>query len=407
MKKYITIFPFIYINIKDNNTLFYNTLSGNSIVFRDNECVAQLAKALEENNFACLIEEEQVNILNQSDFFNILLEKNIGYHIDSEKLPVLPFTTQCIDINDKRLVTDFKNHEHLLENVREVTFYLNNFTSVNSPSMLYKAHHQFLFPIYEKETKELNLTNIISVLEEIKGSPININIIGGNILEYSNYYDLINELNDSKHNIFYYFHYFDLINTERIDMLSVINDKAIKVILVDFPFVRNEFSKWSKIIKQDNSRVEFIVENEEQINETEQIISEFDIKNYMFHPYYNGMNIDFFKENVFVNEDDILEVKESLFELVIKKISNPSFFGKLIFNADGKIFTSFNVPAIGNINDFKFKNLIFGLLEDENSLWRVNKTMVEPCKNCIYNILCPPISNYDYFMNKYNLCTVK
>ena len=112
------------------------------------------------------------------------------------------------------------------------------------------------------------------------------------------------------------------------------------------------------------------------------------------------------KENVFVNEDDILEIKESLFELATKKISNPSFFGKLIFNADGNIFTSFNFPPIGNINELNIKNLIFNLLEDENSSWRVNKAQIEPCSNCIYNLLCPPISNYELVLGQNNLCHI-
>jgi len=407
MKKYITVFPFIHINIKDNNTLFYNTLSRSNAVFTNNDAIAQIAKKLEESNLTCMVEEEQINVLKQNNFFKILLLNNFGYYVDAEKLPVPPFTTRCIDVNDTRLVTNFKNHEYLLENVRELTFYLNNFASAKNQTKVRKAHYQFLFPVYDEEKKELNLKEIISIIKVIGNHQININITGGNILEYSNFYELINELNNCRHNVFYYFHYLDLVNSDNNKLLSAISQKTIKVILVDFPFELKEFVKWNEIIKQDGVRIEFIVENEEQITEAEQIISEFAINDHMFRPYYNGENIKFFKENVFVSERDIIEVKESLFDLATKKISNPSFFGKLIFNTDGNIFTSFNFPAIGNINNLNLKNLIFELLEDENSIWRVNKTIVEPCNNCIYNLLCPPISNYEYLINKHNLCNVK
>ena len=407
MKKFITTFPFIHINTKNNNTLFYNTLSGNSIVFRKNEPISLLAKRLEENNFACTIEEDQISSLEQNNFFNLLLENNIGYSIDAEKLQSLPFTTQCIDFSDNQLEKNIKKHEYLLENIREITFYLNNFTTAKSHSKLHKAHHQFLFPVCEEQAEEIKITNIQSILKETENNSININIIGGNILESSNYQDIVSELNNCSHNVFYYFHYLDLINQEYKNLLSAISEKTTKVILVVFPFVRGKFMKWDEIIKRDGVKVEFVVENEEQITEAEQIISEFEIKDYLFRPYYNGINIDFFKENVFVNEVDILEVKESLFDLATKKISNPSFFGKLIINADGNIFTSFNFPSIGNINNLNLKNLIFNLLEDENSVWRVNKTVVEPCKNCIFNILCPPISNYELVLDQNNLCTVK
>jgi pseudo-rSAM protein len=244
------------------------------------------------------------------------------------------------------------------------------------------------------------------MLKEIENIPININIIGGNIFEYSNYQELIAALNQSWHNVFYYFHYSDFTHPESIDKLSAIREKTIKVLLIDFPFVQNEFVKWEEVIKQHIQKVECIVENDEQIAEAEQIISQFEITDYMFRPYYNGLNIDFFKGNVFLNEEDILEVKESLFELATKKISNPAFFGKLIFNADGNIFTSFNFPSIGNINNFNIRHLIFNLLEDENSSWRVNKTVVTPCKDCIFNLLCSPISNYELVIRQNNLCHV-
>jgi len=407
MKKFITIFPFIHINTKNNNTLFYNTLSGNGIVFRENAPISLLAKKLEENNFACTIEEDQISILDQNNFFNVLLENNIGYSIDVEKLQSLPFTTQCIDFRDNQLEKNIKKHEYLLENIREITFYLNNFTSATSHSKRSKLlHHQFIFPICEEEAKEINLIKVKSILKEVEGNPIIVNIVGGNILESFNYQDIVNELNNNSHNVFYYFHYSDLMNSDNINLLSGISEKAIKVILVDFPFEQSEFMKWNEMIKRDGVKVEFIVENEEQITEAEQIISKYEIVNYMFRPFYNGENIDFFKENVFVNEEDALAVKESLFDLATKKISNPSFFGKLIFNADGNIYTSFNFPPIGNINNVNIKNMIFNLLEDENSVWRVNKTVVEPCKNCIYNLLCPPISNYEYFIKKFDLCNL-
>ncbi len=30
---------------------------------------------------------------------------------------------------------------------------------------------------------------------------------------------------------------------------------------------------------------------------------------------------------------------------------------------------------------------------------------VEPCKDCVFNSLCPPISNYEHVMGKHDLCS--
>jgi pseudo-rSAM protein len=406
MKKYVTIFPFVHINIKHTNTLFYNTISGHSAVFISNEFVAQLANTLLKSNYACLVEDDQINELKQYDFFNLLLKNNLGYYIDAKKLHELPFTTQCIDINDERVISNFKMNENILENIREITLYLNNFTNAKSHS-LNKAHQQFLYPIYEEEKKELDMTYIKVILNKFENNPLNLNIIGGNILKYSNFKELTKELNNSWHNTFYYFHYSDLIASRNKKLFSSINNKAVKIILIDFPLLQAEFIKWKDAFREENVKVEFIVEGESQIIEAEEVISQFDITNYMFRPYYNETNIEFFKENVFVNEEDIRKVKEDLFTLVTKKISNPVFFGKLIFNTDGQIFTNFNFPAIGNIKESNIEKLVFDLLEDANSPWRVNKPLIHPCNNCIYNILCPPISNYEFALKRNNFISVR
>ncbi|MBE9468407.1 MAG: hypothetical protein IMY72_08845 [Bacteroidetes bacterium] len=38
--------------------------------------------------------------------------------------------------------------------------------------------------------------------------------------------------------------------------------------------------------------------------------------------------------------------------------------------------------------------------------WFKLRTNTKPCCNCLYNTLCPPISNYEYALGKYNLCNV-
>jgi pseudo-rSAM protein len=209
------------------------------------------------------------------------------------------------------------------------------------------------------------------------------------------------------HNIFYFFHYTDLKTEVQKRYLSLINENETKTIFIDFPVMEIWLKKWEKIFEQENVQFEFIIESDSHISEAETIISTFDIQNYHFRPFYNGNNFQFFQENVFVSEDDILTVKESIFGLLTKKISNPAFFGKLTVDACGNIFTNTNLPSVGNIDDLELKQIIYEQITDDNSVWLKNKYGVEPCKNCIYNLLCPPISNYDYIFNQHDLCTVK
>ncbi|MCL2413707.1 MAG: hypothetical protein FWC94_00425 [Bacteroidales bacterium] len=43
---------------------------------------------------------------------------------------------------------------------------------------------------------------------------------------------------------------------------------------------------------------------------------------------------------------------------------------------------------------------------DENTAWRKTRTE-KPCSECLYQYLCPPPSNYEFAIGKFNLCTAK
>ena len=267
-----------------------------------------------------------------------------------------------------------------------------------------KSPKQFLFPIYESPTSELLLSKIENVIRKIEINKLNINILGGNIFRYSQIESLIKFLNKTTFNIFYYFHYKDWIEEHSPQILPLISENDIKIILIDFPFEEAQFKLWEKIVEQKNVRIEFIVENDEQMEEAEMIINRFKLNKCIFRPYYNGVNYDFFKENVFVNEEDILSVKESLFELVAKKISSPAFFGKITIDAHENIYSNINLPPVSSIECIDLERLIYDLISDEDSIWLKSKFKEKPCNKCIYNLLCPPISNYEIVLGQNNLC---
>jgi len=411
MELFLTVYPFVYISKYNNDTLFYNTISGESAIFKDNIFIAELARNLEEQEYACVINKVEIDELNKVDFLKILVEKNLGYYIDKQRLKISPVTTRCVEINNQNFVAQFRNNEYIMENLREITFHINNemgnqITSTRQLKNL-KSPKQFLFPIYESPTSELLLSKIEKVIEKIEINKLNINIIGGNIFRYSQIESLINFLNKTTFNIFYYFHYKDWIEEHSQRILPLINEHDIKIILIDFPFKEAQFKLWEAVVEQKNVRIEFIVENNDQMEEAEMIINRFKLNNCIFRPYYNGDNYDFFKENVFVNEEDILSVKESLFELVAKKISNPTFFGKFTIDAHENVYSNMNLPPVCNIDSLNLEYLIYDLISKEDSIWLNSKFKEKPCNKCIYKLLCPPVSNYDLVMNKHNLCTVK
>ncbi|MDR0365032.1 MAG: hypothetical protein LBH92_08475, partial [Bacteroidales bacterium] len=262
------------------------------------------------------------------------------------------------------------------------------------------------FPIYESKKRELLLSKIEKIIKEIEKNKVNINILGGNIFKYSQMESLINYLNRTTYNIFYYFYYKDWIEGYSQQMISLINEYDTKIILVDFPYDEKHFKLWESVIEQERIQVVFIVETYKQMEEAEIIINKFKLKNYIFRPYFNGNNYVFFKKNVFVSEEDCLSVKESLFDLIAKKISNPTFFGKIFIDIQENVYSNINLLPVCNIDDLNLKHLIYNLITDENSIWLKSKYKVAPCNECIYNLLCPPISNYELVFGRNNLCNL-
>jgi pseudo-rSAM protein len=234
----------------------------------------------------------------------------------------------------------------------------------------------------------LPLSKIEEVIGKIEINKLNINILGGNIFKYSQIELLIDFLNRTTYNIFYYFHYGDWIAEHSQQILSPINENDIKIILIDFPFDEAQFKLWKTVVEQKNVRIDFLVETDEQIEEAEKLINKFKLNNYIFRPYYNENNHDFFKENVFVSEEDILSVKESLFDLIARKISNPVFFGKLAIDVHENVYSNINLPPVSSLDSLNLERLIYDLITDKDSIWLKSKFKVEPCNKCLYHLLC-------------------
>ncbi len=409
MKTFITIWPFVYVNCLENNTLLYNTLSGESACFESKPSISRIVQKLKNNNYSMVIDSHELDSECKADFLRILVSKGMGYHLNVNEAFVPPVTPQSIDLYDEKMVSNFHNNEFAIESLRELTFYVTNFTKkpqYANPFTLKEGHKQFLFPIAHPKPDELDLDKIRSVFQIIEPHTIRVNILGGNIFHYREIHSLVALLNESKHIVSYYFHYTDLIDPEDFQILSNLPEKADKTVFLDFPLQETHLENWKTYFTQEDFYFEFVVESQAHIEEAERMVRRHEIVNYNLRPFYNN-NLDFFKENVFIEKEDILCVKESLAVLLTKKISNPAFFGKLIVDPQGNIYANIHQAPLGNLTTEALHFFIFNLLENPDSVWRVNRNGLKPCSSCIFHLLCPPLSNYEAVIGKINLCNVK
>ncbi len=254
-----------------------------------------------------------------------------------------------------------------------------------------------------EELDAKKLLQFIAVLPEL----IIINILGGNFFQYQQLDYLLNNLLKYKQRIFFHIHYQDLSSFNNKNIIRLISNFNLNI-LVDFPVNLNELTQSLSKLENKNYRSVFIIENDYDFGESEEIIKNINLSSFIQVPFFNGRNLTFFKRNVFINKSDIFEGNQSIIELLIKKNSNPSYFGKLILNCDKKLYSSFFMESLDSLDSFfDSKEIIINrLIDDKKSNWNYNKFQAEPCNKCIYNFLCTPLSNYEKVSGKNNLCSI-
>ena len=96
---------------------------------------------------------------------------------------------------------------------------------------------------------------------------------------------------------------------------------------------------------------------------------------YILRPYFNGRNIEFFQQNVYFGKDEIIKSIQSHKEIFANSIMNRLFFGKLIIDNRGKVYSNLNKKGIGSIYDNSLIQLNYFL--DAKALYsRIFKTQL-------------------------------
>jgi pseudo-rSAM protein len=156
-----------------------------------------------------------------------------------------------------------------------------------------------------------------------------------------------------------------------------------------------------------NTAFEFVLESESEFNFlSDEILNKYPKLNYHIKPFYTGNNYNFFKENIFYSESDIIESIGTMRETLSKTKINYIHFGQLNVLPDGQILTNTNSRSIGNIYTNNLDEAIYNAHFDESTTWFFKRSDIAPCKECLYCDLCPSIGNYEFAFDKFNLCNL-
>ncbi len=403
---WFTLSKFVYVSFNSKAPmLLYNTQNGESIVVTKSTCMDIVNKVYEPMNLG-VVEIEPANI--EKDVLDFIEEaidleigKRLGKSISSTKpINLLPILNLQNDV--EKLISNGETHligDHISNYLTSLSFYITNDCNEKCKNCS-GIFRQTTFCTKAINGNHLSLDRIKSVLDQSAATQLKkINVMGGDISLYPKWNELLDLLKQYSMDCHFWFHFLHLHN---LDLEGIPGHKEI---LVSYPFDKGLLEEaLSKFENRQDFTFHFLIESNQVFEAVNDLLCQYDQLNYNLVPYYNGENIDFINQNVFLDETDILSEKIEMRKIFCNQKLNSNFFGSLYVFPDGAVKSSSNTPKIGRFPDNSLLELIYNELI-RNTVWRKVRSG-EKCDACMYRFLCPPPGNLEFVLEKQDLCHV-
>lgn len=396
----------IYVNNKSDEMLLYDTHTGTDLYVKSAVAIQLVNKIYKDDSLGC-IELESSDLIEPEiqDFVDKVVKNRMGglqnqYMHPIKPVILLPILSLNLDVEkfkDKENIDLFLARD-ISKYLLDVNIVLNNSCRQQCPHC--QSYYRQLFCCSKGCTSDsLSQDSLMNLLRQISYFPVRtINITGGDIYRYQ-YLDVFNTSNKDDKKVFnFYVHYLNYQENPYID-----NQKIH--LIVNTPVNIDILHKVYSLTKEKDIKYHLIVENEEQYDELESALNELGIEDYEVHPYYNGRNIQFFEKNVFLSKEDIVASPISIREIFRNQKLNANSFGSLYILPNGDVKANLNEKTIGHLGKDKIIDVINHEMM-QNTAWRIVRSS-GPCQNCVYQYLCPPLSNYERVLHRQNLCHVQ
>ncbi len=420
---WFTIEAYVHISIKKDSLLLYNTLTGEALEYsgKRERKILHLVKKLQSpgNLRVILLTQDDMEDPAIRQFVNNARKYFMGDLIDtsySKKKPVQMTPIVNIKKDVKFLKKDASRSvgEDIMTYLTEVFLYIDNRCKQNC-GICGSAYKQFsCCTIRKNRNGDMDPMKIRMFMEELKSCSLtSLNILGGDIFTQAKFAELLKILNSNPVQKTFYSHYLNVIkgnedrNKVKAKLKLLDTGSSSLKILVTFPMKKNILEEVIETIKTVgfNSEFVFIIQSEEECEKAETLVSSYRLDNYDFQPFYNGKNLEFFRQNVFLEKNEILQSKPTLNDIFQNSMVNKLNFGRLTVFPNGDIYANVNAPRLGVLGrDSLYDMLYKEMYQGKN--WRKIRKNVMPCKSCTFESLCPPISNYNHAIGRNNLCDI-
>lgn len=166
-------------------------------------------------------------------------------------------------------------------------------------------------------------------------------------------------------------------------------------------------NEWFALHSQTNIELIFqwLISSEKEWEKAEEWMERKQTDAVRLLPFFNGENRSFFKENIFVKENDLLFEIIKKKDIFARKIFNTNYFGKLYLFPDGKLYAHPADDSLGQIQGVSLPEMLYKELTEGKS-WLLIRDQ-EPCVSCRYQWICPSPSDFERALDQPNLCHLK
>jgi len=399
---------FVIIVNKTDKILLLNSLTGNLLIFNNSPAITDLVNKLRNENYCIKINSSKLENGEIDSFVSKIKTHFYGDIIDtsiSAIKPFIPYPILNYQNDNSRFERNYLGDEILLK-LKELTIFLSSNCSQNCNlcNISYKQTNYCTKDFAE----ELKIDALFDFLEPIIKNNIisHINILGGNILKHNRINQLNKYLTDNGINSDYYIHFLN-INSSDDNNIRLIEKFGNLTILLSYPVNLGEFKVVNALLQ--NLKIKFsykaIIINEKQYDYFESLFNNQKIQDYEITPVYNGKNISFFKKYLFIRKSSLISTKIFKNKFFLNQTFNINNYGKLIIASNGDVYSNLNFPKLGNIQTHSLHEILYEELSIGKS-WHLIRD-ASPCCDCVFQFICPQISNYELVIGRPNLCHIQ
>lgn len=403
IKYWFYLEPYTYVKIINQEIFLYNTLDGNTLTSINVDVVELiLSVSNPENLGVVLVVLETKNKVFQfiEKIRNYYMGDIIPVELSQKKpiqlMPLLKIENE-VNLNKETLANDYS--ENVLENLSEITLIVGGNCQHDCKycETYYKQFDCCFRACADNEYLRNNiLEQCLSKIKDISAVITCLNIVVTNDVSWlhpsNRCFSLLDDLKSICHlNINY-------LNTDSLsrDIIDFFDNRIN--LIIDVSLYQEH-----PIPVEKEYRLIWIVKSIDEVKYVQDLNFP---NNEIITPFFQGDNLSFFEDCVFVEKNDFEKTPVSFRRIHQNQKINTLFFGKLYILPDASVKTSLNSNLLGNLCQDSFLDIISKALMNEQSFWFKTRNQ-DPCCRCFYKDLCPPISNYEYVLNKFNLCHIK